>query len=402
MPHFVSKRSANSWVWRVVGRLAFNRIEIIGKDRIPGTGPTLFVATHRNGALDAAPYALAVPGAIPMVSAQLHRMPLGRFLFQGIPVARAKDRDRGIEVNNTEATQQCINLLRAGEQLFIMPEGTSTLGPAHLPFHRGAARIVRAALQSGVSPTIVPLAVHYEAPTVWQSRVEVLVGEPVHPKADDQIDTLHRYITRGLESVGANFASAEEQRKAEAMAYASTLGTAASYARSLKYFEHTMPESLAGAVRELDLISQRERLCLHQGVPLAPVGPWPLYAAYWLVLAPIVAGFGILNAPVLGAGFIASRKLPDDRNVIAFWRMVAALPAALLWAALVNVALALTLGFGSVAAYWLFTASGLAAWYRLRKLSVALCNGLFHFRARPVLLGAYGKLLGLLPHDKTA
>src|SRR5512135_1263638 len=95
-------------VWRVIGWLAFNRIRVIGAEKVPCAGPTLFVATHRNGALDAAPYAMAAPGAIPVVSAQLHRTPLGRLLFRGIAVARAKDKARGIDANNRAAMERCV------------------------------------------------------------------------------------------------------------------------------------------------------------------------------------------------------------------------------------------------------------------------------------------------------
>ncbi|HEY6094116.1 MAG TPA: 1-acyl-sn-glycerol-3-phosphate acyltransferase [Gallionellaceae bacterium] len=393
---------SNNWLWRLIARLAFNRVDVVGKERIPASGPILFVATHRNGALDAAPYSLAVPAAMPMVSAQLHRLPLGRFLFQGIAVARTKDRNRGIEANNTEATRHCIDLLKGDGQLFIMPEGTSTLGHAHLPYHRGAARILHAALGTGVRPAIVPLAVHYEDPTVWQSRAEVVVGEPIFPQASDDVATLHQHITRGLESVGANFASAEAQRRAEMLAYASTLGTPTPYARALKNFEQAMPDALVTIVRELEQISQRERLCLHQGVPLTPLGPWLLYALYWMLLAPFVAAFAALNAPVLLAGHVASRKLPDDANVIAFWRMVAALPVALLWLVVANALLLLACGMAAVVSYWLLTAVGLAAWYRFRKLSVALCNRLLHRSARPALLGAYRKLMDWMTHEKIA
>lgn len=398
----MKRRPGNNWLWRLIARLAFNRVDVVGKERLPASGPVLFVATHRNGALDAAPYSLAAPAALPMVSAQLHRLPLGRFLFQGIPVARGKDRNRGIAANNAAATRHCIDCLKEGGQLFVMPEGTSTLGPAHLPFHRGAARILHAALGKGVRPVIVPLAVHYEAPTVWQSRVEVLVGEPICPQPEDDVATLHQHITRGLESVGANFATADAQRMAETLACASTLGTPASYAHALKKFEQAMPHALVAIVRELQLITQRERLCLHQGVPLTPLGSWLLYALYWLWLAPFVACFAVLNAPVLLAGYIASRKLPDDANVIAFWRMSAALPAAVLWLVVANTVLFLVCGMAAVVAYWLFTVAGVAAWYRFRKLSVALCNRLLHLRARPALLSAYRKLMEWMAHEKTA
>lgn len=400
MPHSVTRRLARIWLWHLIGRIAFNRIRIIGEERLPSSGPVLFVATHRNGALDAAPYYVAVPNAVPMVSAQLHRLPLGSILFAGIAVARAKDRERGIEADNWEAVQQSIAVLKSGGQLVVIPEGTSTLGPGHLPFHRGAARIVKAALDAGLVPTIVPLAVHYEDPTAWQSRVEVLVGVAVRPEPDAGVEAIHHLISGGLESVGAYFDSAEEQRLAEALAYACTLGTSASYARALKQFEGAPPQTLDGVAHDLERITQDSRLCLHQRVPLMPLGPWPLYAAYWLVLAPFVAGFFITNAPVLCAGFVASRKLPDDRNVIAFWRMVVALPAALIWSITATLFLSLTAGLLWTAIYWFLTIGGMASWYRFRKLSVALANGLFHRGARDNILILHVKIVGVLPNEQ--
>lgn len=401
MPHPVSWHTANRAVWRLIGRLAFNRITVVGRERLPLSGAILYVATHRNGALDAAPYTLAVPGALPMVSAQLHRTSLGRFLFQGIPVARAKDRNRGIAADNIEAIERCISLLQNGGQLLVMPEGTSTLDFKHLPFQRGAASIAHAAVNAGIVLSIVPLGVHYEDPTVWQSRVEVLVGEPVQPHSGDDVAAIHQLITQGLESVGASFASDDAQRNAEALAYASTLGTEASYALSLKYFEQAKPETLAEIVQPLASVAQREHLCLHQGVPLIPILPWPLYALYWLVLVPLVAGFFLLNLPVLTVGFVASWKLPDAPNVVAFWRMAAGLPTGMVWAALVSTAFAIVYGFMGVAFYWCLTIGGIGAWYRFRKLSVALCNGLFHAGARPALLRAYRGLKDRMPHDRT-
>ncbi|MDD5330254.1 MAG: 1-acyl-sn-glycerol-3-phosphate acyltransferase [Sulfuricella sp.] len=395
MPHPLTHKPANRWLWRVIGRLAFNRIAVVGTENLPAEGPVLFVATHRNGALDAAPYTVAAPTAVPMVSAQLHRIPLGRFLFRGIAVARGKDRGRGIEADNGKALQDCIRLLRAGSRLFVMPEGTSTLGPKHQPYHRGAARIARAAMDAGAIPTIVPVGVHYEDPTVWQSRVEVLVGEPIHSRPEDTVADLHRRIVQGLESAGANFTDEESQRTAEMLAYASTLGTDISYARALKSFEAGIPRGLAESVRQLQQLARLERLSLHQGVPLVPIGSWLPYAAYWLMLAPVVLLFVLSNLPVLAAGYTASRKLPDAPNVISFWRMAIGLPVGVAWAAMASLALAIFLGAAGVLAYGAVTLGGIMAWYRFRKLSVALRNALFHAGAKPALLHAYRNLFGV-------
>lgn len=63
MPPSTIAGSLNYWLWRSIGRLALNRIKITGKEFLQADGPVLFVATHRNGALDVAPYALAAPFA---------------------------------------------------------------------------------------------------------------------------------------------------------------------------------------------------------------------------------------------------------------------------------------------------------------------------------------------------
>lgn len=397
MPHSTIAGWLNYWLWRGIGRLALNHIEVIGKEFLPAAGPVLFVATHRNGALDAAAYALAAPGAVPMMSAQLHRLPLGRFLFRGIAVARAKDKARGIKANNLKAMEQCVDVLKAGGQLFIMPEGSSTLGHQHLPFKRGAARIAGQAMAAGVTPSIVPLAVYYEDPTCWQSRAEVLIGEPIRPQTADEM-ALHQLISDALETVGANFADTKTQRLAEKLAYACTLGTDRSYARSLKLFERGIPPDLADAAQELERIAKDNGLLLHQGLPLAPAGPWPLYLAYWLILAPVLLCFSLLNLPVLAAGYIAGRTLPDDANVVAFWRMAIGLPAGLVWLLIVNAAAILMAEPIWLMFYWAISAAGIMAWYRFCTLSVALGNGLFHPAVRTVLLQTYRNLLNRMPH----
>lgn len=401
MPHPVAAHASN-WLWRFIGRMAFNQISVIGREKIPASGPIIFVATHRNGALDAAPYRVAAPSAVPMVSAQLHRFPFGRVLFHGIAVAREKDRARGIAVDNEQSLHDCVALLKAGGQLFVMPEGTSTLGPRHLPYHRGAARIVRAAMDAGVIPRLVPMAVHYEAPTVWQSRVEVLVGPAIQPDADAKVADLHRHITQGLDAVGANFPDEDTQRRAELLAYAATLGTNVSYAMALKSCEEGFPDGMEAAVQQLQQIARQEKMALHQGVPLLPVGPWLPYVAYWVLLAPVSLFFFLINLPALAAGYLASRRLPDAPNVIAFWRMVAGLPVGVVWVMLMSLLMWLLDGAVGVAVYWAITVGGILAWYRFRKLSIALWNAVFHANTRPALMRAYQNLLDRMSHDHVA
>lgn len=364
---------------------------MVGLEAIPTTGSVLFVATHRNGAFDAAAYSQAAPGAVAVVSAQLHRSLLGRWLFPGIAVSRAKDKARGIYVDNTLAIKQCIKQLKGGGRLLIMPEGTSKLGFRHLPFQRGAARILAASITDGVEPVIVPLAVHYEDATIWQSRVEVLIGPALRPQTNDE-KALHHLIVDALEAVGTNFPDSEMQRLAEQLAYAATLDTDHSYAKMLKRFEQDIPKDLADAVYDLERIAKKNTLWLHQGLPLVPIGPWQLDLAYWLMLAPIIVGFCLVNFPVLAAGYTASRILPDDNNVVAFWRMTVGLPAAFLWALVVSVSCLLFSKAVWLIGYWLLSVNGVLLWYHFRKLSLALGNAFLYPAAAKQVLAGYHKL----------
>jgi len=385
-------------IWRCIGYLAFSRIRVIGKERLTLVGPVVFVATHRNGALDAAPYSFAVPLAMPMVSAQLQRLPLGRFLFRGIAVARAKDKARGIKANNGKALAECIELLKVGGQLFIMPEGTSSLGCRHLSFNRGAARIVARAMAAGVRPIIQPLAVHYEDPTHWQSRVEVLIGVPIIPQNADEI-AMHQSIVDGLEAVGANFVDTEAQQMAEKLAYARILGADLSYAEHLKKLEGLITPGLSESLRALEAVAKDKGLFLHQGLPLMPLRLWQSDLIKWLLLAPIIACFSILNFPVLAAGHIASQLLPDEPNVISFWRMVVGLPVGLFWVVAVCVGLFVCAGPSWFVLYGAISTVGLLAWYRFRKLTVALGNAVFHPEVRAVLVTAYRNLAERKAHE---
>lgn len=383
-------------------QLCFSRVTVFGLPHTPGDGPVLYVGLHRNGALDAIPYLKAVPGAAYLVSAQLHRSAIGRFLFPGIPVARSKDRDRGIVADNDEGIMRCVRHLVSGGELFVMPEGTSSLGPRHLPFKPGAAWIAHEVLARGTSLTMVPFAVHYECAWEWQSRVEVVAGPAFVLKPEDQhsVRELQKRLTLALEEVGINVVSTEELRLIEMLAYGATLGTGLSYAKCLKHFEQGVPDEIRRYADTLTALAGGTTLLKHQGVPLVPNGSALPYVVAWLVTAPIVLIFLIANLPPILAGHIASRKLPDDLNVVAFWRAMIGVPAALIWTAAMILMLWTLSGLWAVLAYVGLSILGLKLLYRFRKLSVALFNRFRAPQIKPLLLAFRDSLLRNLGHDR--
>jgi len=165
----------------------------------------LYVVLHRNGAVDGFVYHQVAPRGVFLISTQLLRSFFSRLFFSGIAVAR--DKDEGDGSRNAAALHECVNLLADGGALIIFPEGTSSLGPRHLPFKSGAARLALDALAQGVPLRIVPLGIHYERAWAFRSKVEIVVGEPVPtiiPTALGDLGRLRemkRRISAALESV---------------------------------------------------------------------------------------------------------------------------------------------------------------------------------------------------------
>jgi 1-acyl-sn-glycerol-3-phosphate acyltransferase len=372
-------------LYRLSAFLLFNRIVIRGTDLSRLSGSILFVALHRNGALDSVPYLPATPHAVYLLSAQLHRSALLRAVFPGIAVARQKDRERGIHTDGPDPLGMCVDHLRAGGRLFVLPEGTSTLGPRHLPFKPGAARIGAAVIAAGTALTIVPLAVHYERAWAWQSRAEVVVGQPIHFGAGSSVaqEKLSAVITECLEAIGVNVDSEEELRTRETLAFAATIGTGASYARSLKRLEGGVPHELSECLNTVQLTARWAGAWKFQELPLMPSSSLLREALELLVLLPIVGLMFVLNAPPLLLGTLASRWLPDDRNVVAFWRALVGIPAGVLWVIVMTLGLALSQGLWLSLVYLIVSAAGIRAVRRLKMRAVAVHNALFSPRIGP-------------------
>lgn len=387
--------------FRLAGLLCFNRIVVRRADVAPAQGPVLYLGLHRNGALDGIPYHRAAPRAAFMVSAQLQRSALARVAFPGIAVARGKDRRRDIRADNGDALARCVEHLIGGGALFVMPEGTSTLGPRHLPFKTGAAHIAYKVLQRGAPLVVVPLAVNYECAWEWQSRVEVVMGTPLRfdpGECPASVAALHERFAAALEDVGCDFADAEAQQLAESLAYVATLGTSHTYSAALARFAAEVPPDLRREALALHDEAARRGLRLHQGVPLMPLGSAVPYWLAWLLLTPPLLAAALANLPPLLAGRWAAQKLPDDRNVVAFWRALVGLPAALLWSLAILGALWPTLGGGTCLGYVVLSAFGVRMSYRYRKLSAAAYNALRAPDLRPRLAAFHSRVLEAFDH----
>lgn len=366
----------------LVARLYFERIAVVHPGRLPAPGPTLYVVLHRNGAVDGVVYRQVLPRAVPVISTQLRRSFFARLFFCGIAVARRQDPEDGR--SNAEALRECVDRLAGGGEILIFPEGTSALGPRHLPFKSGAARLALDALARGVPLRIVPLGIHYERAWGFRSRVEAVVGEPVATEFPSglgepgRMGEMKARVRVALEAVGVNFHSVEAQELAERIANTAVFEPSGSYFGTLKALERGVPEPLSAEWRNLAAALAGRRVLRFQGVPLFPATSWFLDAGWLLFLGPVVLSGALANLPPLLLGWIAGRCLADGPNVIALWRLLVGLPVFVLWTG------AVVLGLGGLAGWWwglghvALTVAALQALYGVKKRTVAVWNGMAH------------------------
>ena len=186
--------------------LYYRRVDILGtpcRDR-----PTLYLLSHRNGAIDGIVYQKALGDTPSLISVQLLRGPL-RLLFDGIPVVRGKDRARyGIPADAVAApVAAAIAQLRAGGSLALYPEGTSDWGYRPLPYHSGMAVIVARLRAAGADFVVQPAAAYYSKPDGFRSRVSLNMGAPFTPQGKS-VAELQNELAAALDAVSVNCADA--------------------------------------------------------------------------------------------------------------------------------------------------------------------------------------------------
>jgi 1-acyl-sn-glycerol-3-phosphate acyltransferase len=167
---------------RLLLRIFYRRIEVVGFDHLPVDGPVIVVANHHNGAIDGALLMAVSPRRLAMiVKAPLFRTPLLGFLLRrlgAIPAHRRQDIDSVADpARNAEMFSASSTTLARGGAILIFPEGTSHEDPTLRPLRTGVARL---ALGASVPVRVVPVGLVFDAPsTLRGGDALVVVGEPV-------------------------------------------------------------------------------------------------------------------------------------------------------------------------------------------------------------------------------
>lgn len=171
---------------RLLLGLFYRRVEVVGAERVPATGPLIVAANHQNALVDPMLVLATFPRPLrPLAKAPLFRHPvIAPFLrlAGAIPVERRQDPGSD-PARNAAMFRAAAATLRAGGAILIFPEGVSQAEPTLMPLRTGAARMALAAEGADGVPagvTVLPVGLVFHEPGTFRTGwALVLVGEPV-------------------------------------------------------------------------------------------------------------------------------------------------------------------------------------------------------------------------------
>jgi len=340
---------------RVLVALFYRRVDVIGRERVPGSGPILVAANHQQGLMDGLLLAATFPRPLrPIAKAPLFRYPLiGQMarLAGAIPVHRRQDEGGGA-VDNEAMFGAARRALEAGDALLIFPEGVSQPEPAIMPLRTGAARLLLAE-EGERRATLLPIGLMFHEPATFRvGTAFVLIGEPV-PTADLETTSdaeeavrqltarlgvaLQRLIVEARDRHTLDLVLAAESiwREEVPDAAADTLARTTwrqRAARAHGYLREVEPLRVAALrrrleryVKDLDLAGLTDR-DVSQGYPFRAVLRYVLRQGFALVLGLPLALWGLINhALPYGITALVVRALKPEADVEATYKVAVGL-----------------------------------------------------------------------------
>jgi glycerol-3-phosphate O-acyltransferase/dihydroxyacetone phosphate acyltransferase len=205
-----------TWFLRVVTRVFFRQIEIVGLENIPATGGVLFAGNHPNSLIDPILIITSCGRKVHFAAKDvLFKGRLMRAVLRGlgaVPIQRRDDRDgavrgsaaagpaRASAVDNESAFAAMFAVLETGGAIGIFPEGLSHDDSQLARLKTGAARLALGGAQRAAAPiSIVPCGLTFIHPKRFRSRVLVQYGPPIVVEAAPASAEVVRALTSELE-----------------------------------------------------------------------------------------------------------------------------------------------------------------------------------------------------------
>ena len=174
----------------------FNRLSLIGFDRIPEKGPAVIIANHLSLWDAIYVYWFVRRPMYFMAKAELFSIPVLGYLLRRIRVFPVKR-----DAVDRAALRMAAKVLEEGNMLVIFPEGTRSKDGELSPFKDGAALFAYRA-----HAPIVPLVMHNTMntfPHTLGSKIKIMCGQPFRLESESTGESSSAMI-KGMTSVLQN------------------------------------------------------------------------------------------------------------------------------------------------------------------------------------------------------
>jgi glycerol-3-phosphate O-acyltransferase/dihydroxyacetone phosphate acyltransferase len=165
----------------------FEKIQVIERGKIPPTGPLIVTSNHPSSIMDVLIIAAMMPRRVRFLAtgAMFNSRFWAKVLraFGAIPIYQARNDPRTAR-RNVRVFSLCRHLLRKGEAIALFPEGATHSEQRLKELQRGVAHIALGAEAEndfGLNLQVCPVGLNYTDPTLFRSRVLVIVGRPMTP-----------------------------------------------------------------------------------------------------------------------------------------------------------------------------------------------------------------------------
>lgn len=362
-----------AWFLRVVTRVFFRQIEIVGLEHVPRTGPVLFAGNHPNSLIDPILIITTCGRKVHFAAKDaLFKGRLMRAVLNGlgaVPIKRRDDRDGTREpmkeveagaapVDNDAAFDAMFAVLANGDAIGIFPEGLSHDESQLARLKTGAARLALGGAKraAGQPIHVVPCGLTFIHPKRFRSRVLVQFGppiivEPARESTPDEVRELTTEIETSLRRLTINAPDWDTVRALDVVRrlyqpQEISIEDRVELARRFNAYygavaAHPQVVSLMSRVRayqqKLDELGITDRELARDLSKLEVTGRvlrHLVLVAFWL---PLSAPGAPLHLPPLAFARMASRKLTPRKDVIATTKLLIGL-------LLVLAAYALTVG----------------------------------------------------------
>jgi 1-acyl-sn-glycerol-3-phosphate acyltransferase len=213
-----------AWFLRVVTRVFFRQVEVVGLEHVPRGGPVLFAGNHPNSLIDPILIITTCGRKVHFAAKDaLFKGRLMRAVLRGlgaVPIKRRDDHDGtrdsapsvpgAAPVDNDAAFEAMFGVLGEGGAIGIFPEGLSHDESQLARLKTGAARLALGGAQRTPQPIfIVPCGLTFIHPKRFRSRVLVQYGPPIvvmttRPNTAEQVRELTTEIDQSLRRLTIN------------------------------------------------------------------------------------------------------------------------------------------------------------------------------------------------------